>query len=84
MVAVGFAIVLQGERKSISPTTLQLHLCLSQPSAAGDRDLLGSKPHLCMASRRQGLVTLLTSQAGPVPVLPQRSHLLGCHGKEVG
>lgn len=33
-------------------------------------------PYLCMAARRQGLVTAFTFQTEPVPVFPQRAHLL--------
>lgn len=34
--------------------------------------------NLCMASRSQRLTAALAAQAGPVPVLPQRRHLLRC------
>lgn len=34
-------------------------------------------PHLGVGPRRQRLVALGAAEAGPVPVLPQRRHLLG-------
>lgn len=34
--------------------------------------------HLCVAARSQSLTASLAAQTGPVPVLPERRHLLSC------
>lgn len=38
----------------------------------------GSVSHLCVAAGSQSLAAPLAAQAGPVPVLPERRHLLSC------
>lgn len=40
--------------------------------------LFNFAPHLCMTPCSQGLAAPLTAQTWPMPVLPQRRHLLGC------
>lgn len=42
------------------------------------RHSAASVSHLCMAASSQGLAAPLAAQTWPVPVLPQRRHLLSC------
>lgn len=43
-----------------------------------EKKTCGCTSHLGVAARSQSLTASLTAQTGPVPVLPERGHLLSC------
>lgn len=64
----------------IGSTTCALSSCFSSKSLSRVKrhhlPQRGSVSHLCVAAGSQSLAAPLAAQAGPVPVLPERRHLL--------